>query len=253
MKLTCYPLQKYPCPISPGRPERAWMDAYTQRHAYRCLPLTIANCTGWEVLTPQPFRATWNGGPRVGDVTLESQNDIHLGFVGSNFARGTITFHTGYLFRTDPGWDLWVGGAPNWIKHGIQPLTGLVETSWLPQPFTMNWHFTAPGTISFEAGEPFCMIMPVPHAAIDACEPEIKALSDDPALETETQAWMKGRTEFIARVRAGDPEAQNQVWQRAYFQGKTMRGEAAPGDHINKRRLKPPRLAGSIAGEDEDA
>jgi hypothetical protein len=250
MKLTCYPLQTYPAEIRPGRPERAWMDVYSQRHPYRCLPLTIANCSGWEVVTPAPFRATWNGGPQMSDVTLESENDIHKGFVLSMFARGTITFYPGYLFRTEPGWDMWVGGAPNWIKHGIQPLTGIVETSWLPHPFTMTWHFTTPGSVTFEKGEPFCMIMPVPHAAIDDCQPEIKSLQDDPEFEAEAQAWIKGRTDFIARVRAGDPEAQNQVWQRTYFAGKTLRGEAAAGDHISKRRLPAPRPVGSIAGKD---
>ena len=88
------------------------------------------------------------------------------------------------------------------------------------------------------------MIMPVPHAAIDECTPVIRALSDDPALEAETKEWMKSRSEFVARVRAGDPEAAGQVWQRTYFAGKTLRGEAAVGDHIHKRRLAPPRAAG---------
>lgn len=247
MKLTCYPLQTSPAEIRPGRPDRDWMDEFTDRHAYRCLPLTIANCTGWEVLTPAPFRATWNGGPSLADVGIGSEDDVHKSFAASMFGRGVLTLYTGYLFRTEPGWDLWVGGAPNWIKHGIQPLTGIVETSWLPQPFTMNWRFTQPGTVSFEAGEPFCMIMPAPHAEIDACQPEIKSLKDDPALEAETKAWMEGRSAFIARVRAGDPEAKQQVWQRTYFAGKTLRGEAAPGDHIHKRRLAPPRRAGEDA------
>lgn len=245
MRLTCYPLQTYPPEIRPGRPERDWMDEYTDRHAYRCLPLTIANCTGWEIVAPAAFRATWNGGRDVSDVTVESENDIHKAFVMSMFARGTLTFGPGWLFRTEPGWDMWVGGPPNRIKHGIQPLTGIVETSWLPQPFTMNWQFTAPGTVAFEKGEPFCMIMPVPHNAIDACTPEIRALKDDPEFEAETKAWMKGRAEFIARVKAGDPEAVDQVWQRNYFAGKTLRGEAATSDHIHKRRLAPPRVAGA--------
>jgi hypothetical protein len=244
MKLTCYPLQTYPPEIRPGRAERDWMEEFTDRHAYRCLPLTIANCTGWEIVVPRPFRATWNGGPKIADVTIESEGGIHKNFVLSMFARGVLTFGAGYLFRTEPGWDMWVGGPPNWIKHGIQPLTGIVETSWLPQPFTMNWRFTAPGTVEFEQGEPFCMMMPVPHAAIDACQPVIKNLKDDPALEAETKEWAQSRTEFNKRVRAGDAEAQAQVWQRHYFAGKTLGGEAV-GGHIHKRRLSAPRPAGA--------
>ena len=46
------------------------------------------------------------------------------------------------------------------------------------------------------------------------------------------------------RVRAGDPVAQAQVWQRHYFAGKTLKGEAV-GGHIHKRRLSAPRPAGA--------
>ena len=35
---------------------------------------------------------------------------------------------------------MWAMGPPNHVKDGIQPLVGLVETDWLPFPFTMNWH-----------------------------------------------------------------------------------------------------------------
>jgi hypothetical protein len=252
MRLTCYPVNARPVEIRPGQPERAWMDEFSQRHAYRCLPLTIANCTGWELLAPAAFRATWNGGPTLADVMIESEGDAHKTFAASMFARGILTIVPGYLFKTEPGWDMWVGGPPNWVKHGIQPLTGIVETSWLPYPFTMNWRFTAPGAVSFEAGEPLCMIMPVRHADIDACEPEIKALKDEPALEAEVRDWFESRSVFIARVRAGDEQAQQEVWQRTYFAGKTLRGEAAPGDHIHKRRLKGPRAVGSAAREPQD-
>ena len=77
------------------------------------------------------------------------------------------------------------------------------------------------------------------------CEPVIKQLKDDPELEAETRGWLESRTAFNKRVRAGDPEAQAQVWQRHYFAGKTLRGEAATGDHIHKRRLNAPRPAGA--------
>ena len=64
-------------------------------------------------------------------------------------AYGVVTFHPGYLFRTPDGWSMHGHAAPpNHVKDGIQPLVGLVETDWLPFPFTMNWIFTRPGTRS---------------------------------------------------------------------------------------------------------
>lgn len=245
MKLICYPLRDNPVEIAPGRVERDWMDEFPNHHAYRCLPLTIANSTGWELLVPSAFRATWNGGPLLSDVEIESpafgRPFEHRSFVNSHFSHGVLTFSTGYLFRTEPGWDLWVGGAPNWIKHGIQPLTGIVESNWLTQSFTMNWRFTAPGTVEFKAGEPFALVMPVPHAAIDDVEPVIKDLKSDPEWEAHSIAWRKSRYDFIDSLHNRDPATLAEGWQKHYFKGVYSDGQPGPSDHINKRRLKPPR------------
>jgi hypothetical protein len=160
MELECYPVTERPPELVPGRPQRDWMDHFTARHPYRCLPLSMANSSGWELLCPTAFTAEWNGGPMQGDITLrpDSPNPDFHKLATSHFSHGVLTFHAGYLFRTPPGWSMMVMGAPNHIKDGIQPLSGVVETDWLPFPFTMNWMFTRPGKVRFEKGEPFCFI-----------------------------------------------------------------------------------------------
>ncbi len=161
MQLECFVLGDVAPDIVPGRPQRAWMEAFADRHPYRCLPLTMANSTGWEILCPMAFTAEWNGGPHDRDitVTIDSRGQrVFHDFAKSHFSRGVLTFHPGYLFRTPPGWSMWCMGPPNHVKDGIQPLVGLVETDWLPFPFTMNWIFTRPGTVRFQRGEPFCFI-----------------------------------------------------------------------------------------------
>ncbi|MGE0827875.1 MAG: DUF6065 family protein [Hyphomonadaceae bacterium] len=247
MKLTCYKTDENPAEMVPGRPERGWMDQFASRHPYRCLPLVVANTTGWELISPVSFTASWNGGPLAADLRVDADGDTHQDYLNrwavSHFAGGVLTFHTGYLFRTDPGWDLWVGGPPNWIKDGIQPLTGVVETDWLPFPFTMNWRFTRPGMISFKKGEPFCFIAPMPHAAIDEVQPIVKRLADEPELYREYQQWGESRTKFLTGLEKNDPEIVKKGWQRDYFKGQTPAGAAAPETHINRRRLKPPRAA----------
>src|SRR5262245_47267053 len=211
MKLTCYKLGSLAVEIEPGRPDRDWMDEYSKRGPYRCLPLVIANTSGWELLCPFSFTATWNGGPGVEDISIQHPFDVSPSraskFVASHFARGVLTMMPGYLFRTEPGWDLWAGGPANHIKHGIQALTGVVETSWLPFPFTMNWRFTAPGTISFEKDEPFCMIMPVRHDDIDAVDPIVRSIKDDPELEAQGVAWRNSRKDFLDALQQREPGA----------------------------------------------
>ncbi len=248
MKLTCYVTEGQGAPIVPGRQDRTWMDAFADRHPYRCLPLVVANTTGWEILSPVSFTASWTGGPTIADIRIDPDGDTTpeqlRAVVSSHFSGGVLTFHTGYLFRTEPGWDLWVGGPPNWIKDGIQPLTGVVETFWLPFPFTMNWHFTRPGMIQFKKGEPFCFIMPISHTAIDAVEPIVKSIKDNPELEADYRNWSVSRGTFLQKLREKDPDTVQQGWQRDYFKGQAPEGVKAEADqHINRRRLMPPRPA----------
>jgi hypothetical protein len=242
-ELICYRTEADPPKLIPARAERQWMDLTDQRYAYRCIPLSIANASGWEIILPISFSATWTGGSLVSDIQLRPMGDPAqlTSRVVSHFGHGVLTFHTGYLFRTSPGWALWCRGAPNTVKHGIVALDGLVETDWLPFPFTMNWRFTRPGTVRFEAGEVFCFVTPVPHAIYEGIEPKIKALGDDPELQAAYENWSASRTDFNASLARRDPEAVKQGWQRHYVRGAAPQGDMAAGFHLSRRRLKPPR------------
>ena len=240
--LVCYPTEPDPPQLVPGRADRAWMDATSDRFAYRCTPLSIANASGWEILSPCSFTATWNGGPQKEDihfVPIGGELDLTRRIV-SHFGYGIVTFHTGYLFRTSPGWGLWCRGAPNTAKFGIVPLDGLVETDWLPMPFTMNWRFTCPGLVRFEKGEPFCFITPVPHGWLDAIEPTVRPLEADPALKSAYEAWSADRADFNVRLAALEPGAVAEGWQRHYLRGEAPTGERSDF-HVAKRKLKMPR------------
>jgi hypothetical protein len=181
-----------PPPIVPGRPDRAWMDATTERFAYRCTPLPIANSSGWELTLPMSFIATWNGGRDLADVQIKSlDGDARLPtVVGSVFGHGVLTFHPGYHFRTSPGWALWVRGAPNTLKDGVVALEGLVETDWLPFTFTMNWRFTRPTTVRFDKGEAFCFLVMTPHGMLDEVQPVVCDIS--PTTRRSRRATTRG-------------------------------------------------------------
>jgi len=245
MELECYPMNQRPPDLVPGRQSRDWMDAFSSRHPYRCLPLNMANTTGWEILCPFAFTAEWNGGKHQVDliITPDQPHPDSTHFVTSHFSHGVLTMHPQYLFRTPPGWGLLCSGSPNHIKDGIQPLTGLIETDWLPFPFTMNWLFTRPGRIRFEKGEPFCFIVPIEHRKAEAFEPVIRSLESNPNVQGQFDAWHRSRTDFNNRLASGDPEAAKEAWQRFYFKGEIPEAlGAAPDTHVNKRRLKSPRV-----------
>lgn len=224
--------------IVPAPVERPWMDATGDRFAYRCLPLNIANAHGWELLCPAAFSAIWDGGPHPGAVRIidGAEANCALGHFGS----GVLTFHIPYLFRTDPGFDLYVGGPTNRPKDAIAPLTGIVESDWSPYTFTMNWIFTRPDTlVRFEADEPFACIFPVRRGALESVRPEIRDIASEPDLARQHAEWSAGRSEFNQKLVAHDPEAARQAWQKTYFQGNRPDGSSGPSDHRSRLRLAP--------------
>jgi Family of unknown function (DUF6065)/2OG-Fe(II) oxygenase superfamily len=244
MKLQCYALHDFAPRLIAAPAQRQWMDEFVDRHAYRCLPLSIANAHGWEALCPAKIEVEWNGGSTVGDLSVRALKALPGGqpiehFCRSNFSRGIVTFHLDYIFRTDAGWDLLATGPLNHPKENAYPLTGIIETDWLPYPFTMNWQIMKPGRVVFEEGEPFCFLFPVKKQALLDCEPEILRLSDNAELTRQHDTFRLSRDEFMKRFHAGDDATIKQAWQRHYFLGRHPDGALVDG-HINKLRLKEP-------------
>jgi hypothetical protein len=241
-KLICYQISVDAPAIVPARPERAWMDATVNRFAYRCLPLTIANSMGWEILCPITLTAEWNGGAGLDDVTVHAEDQAVANYYAqSHFGHGVLTFQTHYLFRTEPAIALWVRGSPNFPKDGIAPLDGIVETDWLNFTFTMNWIFTRPGRVTFEQNEPFCFITPVAYHALDEVAPEIRRMTSNPKLAAEYAAYGKLRQDFNTKLAENDPEVRKQGWQKWYLRGEHHSGEKGNPRHVSKLSLKNPR------------
>ena len=59
--------------------QRDWMDATPSRFAYRCLPLTIANQTGFWIKNPVGFTATWRGPKRPEASTFSLMHRLTSG------------------------------------------------------------------------------------------------------------------------------------------------------------------------------
>jgi len=244
MVVKLHALTEHPPEVRPARAKRQWMDDFPDRHAYRCLPLSIANASGWEVLCPVPVEVRWNGGMAKEDIEVFGLKDLPNGapidhFCRSNFSRGIITFHLDYVIETEPDWGIMATGPFNDPKPTAAPLTGIIESEWLPYPFTMNWQLLRPGITRFEEGEPFCFFLPVPLRALPSTDIHIHRLSDDGDLQARHNQFRDARTEFMSRVEAGDQEAIKEAWQRHYFVGRHPDGVLAP-EHLNKLRLREP-------------
>ena len=241
MDLTCFLHPGWQPLIRPAPVKRDWMDATPESFAYRCLPLNIANAHGWELLNPCGFDACWNGEGDTGAITIQPHPASGVENAATSlFGQGVLTFHVPGIFRTPPGWNLWIGGSPNQPKDGISPLTGVVETDWSPFTFTMNWRFTRPSHwVRFDAGEPICFFFPVQRALLDEVRPALAPIDAEPGLPERFREWSNRRDAFVLRMANEPPPAPADKWQKHYYRGVDMSEEPQVADHRTRLRLRP--------------
>lgn len=240
MNLTCYVFPGWEPRIRPASPKRGWMDEAPESFPYRCLPLGIANGHGWEILSPCGFEVVWNGGMAVEDVVVRADSGAQIHDMPvALFGQGTFTFHIQGLFRTPPGWNLWVSGSPNSFKDGAAPLSGIIETDWAPYTFTMNWKLTRPNhAVRFEENEPFAHIFPIERKVIEAVQPSFAPIEDVPELKEQFEAWSRSRDQFHERMRTDPPDKSSEKWQKSYYRGQRPDGQCPVADHQSKLRLR---------------
>ncbi len=253
MKLICYPYSNTPPLIRPAPSSRDWMDATPESFAYRCLPLTVANSYGWEILNPRGFSATWDGRTIKDGVHITRDAPTDPGAVGhmgapsdayvrpmAHFGSAVLTFELPMMFKTPPGWSLLVQPPVNRPKDGICGLTGVIETDWSPYTFTMNWMFTrADAAVRFDAEEPIAHIMPVRRSTLEKVEPEFRSIHEDDDRKTQNTLWRESRGAFLAGLDAKDAAAIAEKWQKAYYRGLRPDGASGAKDHQVKVRLRP--------------
>jgi len=216
--LICYLSPGWAPTIRPASATRDWMDRTKLAFAYRCLPLNIANARGWEILAPVSFDAIWHGGAGLGDVQVRVAPGADPKYAPfSAFGEGVLTFHIHGLFRTPPGWNLWVGGSPSSPKDSIYPLTGVIDTDCSPYTYTMNWRFTrANHAVHFGAGEPICFLLPVQRTVLEQVAPWFLPLASESQRAAHYAAWNQSRLAWLEKRKRERPRKPVDQCQKRY-------------------------------------
>lgn len=216
--------------IEQGNVKRQWMDETNQSYAYRCLPLNMANQHGWAIYPKNTIKFVWNG--------FNANNSI--GFIEnpytlatSWFGNGIVTFGIPFMVRTEPGYNLYITGAPNHHMKGIQPLSGIFESDWAPYTFTMNWRIIQKNyTIEFTKSDPICFFFPIKQTLVEETEliySDIK--TQDKYYVDMLNKFQEDRENFNSLKPGG--------WQKTYFQGLYPDGQKCPYQHRTKIQTKP--------------
>ena len=229
--------------ITPAPISRTWMSEITETRTgwpNRCLPMLIANQSGWELRNRCAFTATWMGQEGVDVMIAPDKRDTEQFLPSSHFGSGILTWHLPILFRTPPGYNLLVRGPANYPKDAVSALEGVVETDWASASFSMSWKFTRKlMPVRFEVDEPICMIVPQRRAELEEFAPELRRIESDEDLQRKHEFFLRLRNtasqfEQAARVAAGEqPE-----WQADYTRGRHADGEAGTPDHQTRRHLR---------------
>ena len=230
--------------ITPAPISRAWMSEISEMRKgwpTRCLPMLIANQSGWELRNRYAFKATWIGQEDGVDVMITPDKRDSAPFLPvSHFGSGILTWHLPMLFRTPPGYNLLVRGPANYPKDAVSPLEGIVETDWASASFSMSWKFTRKlMPVRFEVDEPICMIVPQRRAELEEFAPELRHIASDEDLQRKHKSFLGSRDVeaqlgALAAVAAGEQVQ----WQGDYTRGRHIDGEAGTPDHQTRRHLR---------------
>lgn len=239
LPLVAYPISPLEMPLMVAPASREWMGETHRHFAKRCLPLMIANRAGWLLISMHTFTAIWDGNENPSGVKIQYQSGKAPFPASSHFGSGIVTFDIPFLFRTPPGINLLVRGPANFVKDGIAPLEGIVETDWSEATFTMNWKLTRPNNaVMFKAGEPIAMIVPQRRGDLERFDPVVRDIATDQALMDAYVRWMESRAQHNAAMADQTSDAYRRGWEGNYFHGKAFQGNSAAEDHQRKITLK---------------
>lgn len=239
LTLTAYRIGPGTAPaLEPAPRRRAWSDATSGGFANRCLPLLMANQAGWVIRSAHRLTAVWHGTDDPDGLRVSFSEGLRPYPAESHFGHGVLTFRIPYLFRTPPGYNLLARGPANSPKDGACALEGLVETDWAVAPFTFNWKLTRPGLpVTFEVGEPICMIVPQRRGELEEFVPSVCDLDDAPALAEQVAAFGSGRAAFLRGLQRPSAVPSPHAWEKHYFHGRRRDGVVSP-EHQRKLALR---------------
>lgn len=204
MKASLIRTTPHPLEIRQAQVKRQWMDGTYNKHAYRCLPVTEANVSGWEIVLPHDVVFEWDGStsvPRVvegGTITRKTNGHEYEQNIVQQSIIGMATFCLGWIFKTPPGVHTWLTGSPNYVVDGAVPLSASIPSDWWPDEVNMSWIITKEKTpIVFPAGSAFAFFNFYQPSLLRETEFEILDMWENPEQMASRQEYGDAKTKKI--------------------------------------------------------
>lgn len=171
--------------LEPTSIRRDWMDESSDKHAYRCYPVTQANAIGWNISCIDDVSFIWNGinhqnWPIYNMLCLENVKILK----GKNFChtrrgQGSLSFNTGLIFKADKNFSLFTINPVNYFNEDFETMSSLVSTSFpnLRFPLAIKAR-SANKEILIKAGTPLATIIPISLSELNNSSIEIIEYKD---------------------------------------------------------------------------
>jgi hypothetical protein len=162
--------------ISQMSVKRNWMDETSERHAYRCFPVTQANVVGWSLSCTEDIVFTWDG--------TNDQTPDHIKITSPSGAYGgrgqsSISLNTGLVFRTTNDVSLWTINPVNYFNNDFETMSNLMSTSFYDNPLPLAIKAkNANVETRIVAGTPVATIIPISLTDLNNSSINITKYSD---------------------------------------------------------------------------
>lgn len=162
--------------ISQMSVKRDWMDETSERHAYRCFPITQANVVGWSLSCVEDIVFTWDG---VNDQTPDHIKITSPSGAYAGRGQSSISLNTGLIFRTTNEVSIWTMNPVNYFNDDFETISNMISTSFYDNPLPLAIRAKKSNVETrIIAGTPIATIIPISLTALNDSSINIVKYSD---------------------------------------------------------------------------
>jgi hypothetical protein len=162
--------------IQPMSIKRDWMDATSEKHAYRCFPVTQSNVIGWSLSCSTDIEFIWDG---ANDQTPNHVQIFSPKGAYSGRGQSSISLDTGLVFKTDKTVSLFTINPVNYFSDEFETMSSLISTSFYDNPLPLAIKAKlANKRVVIRSGTPVATIIPISLSELNGTNIEVVTYQD---------------------------------------------------------------------------
>jgi len=157
--------------------KRDWMDKTSEKHAYRCFPVTQANVIGYNLFCKEDIEFIWDGVNDQSSTHVEIFNPTNA---YSGRGQSSISLETGLVFRTEKNISIFTINPVNYFNDDFETMSSLISTSFYDNPIPLAIKAKVPNKrVVIKAGTPIATLIPISLTELNNTEITIVDYKDE--------------------------------------------------------------------------